>query len=281
MTCPQTAIPHIVARPFVGPGDADPDQGFDAGNDFQPDNPDFAVFNICDNTTLVKCHPCGAEPQAFHCFSAFRVFENTNAPFQPRAEPYIVDIIKCSDFDGFTPALPQYTNTLQILTEICNYASTNGLPAFVVKLVGNNGHSIPIFNISAGCTSIPNVPLTDEIFYTVFINGLPCKFISTTADPDIFNAALCLNNFNYSSILSTNTFAEIANQICASLPAGCPPASPDFEIILEEAILGQILFIAFVGGACIPTANIGLFAPGTYTIRFFNVGPIFKTFTIV
>jgi hypothetical protein len=281
MTCPQNAVPHVLARPFVGFGDSDPDQGFDSGNDFVANNPNFAVFNICDNTTLIKCIPCGAEPQAFHAFSAFRVFENTNAPFQPRVEPYIVDIIKCSDFAGFTPALAQYTNANQILAELCTYASTNSLPSFVVKLVGNNGHSVPIFNVPAGCTAIPNVPLTDQIFYTVFVNGLACKFISITADPNIFNAALCLNNFNYSSISSINSFAQIATLICSSLQAGCPPVGPDFEIVLIFGVFPLLSLLSFTGGVCVPTGNLGLFVAGTYTITIGAGGPVFKIFTTI
>lgn len=281
MTCPPNAVPHILARPFNGIGDSDPDEGFDIANDFQPDDSDFAVFNICDNTTLVKCQPCGALPQAYHAFNSFRVFENTNAPFQPRAEPYIVDIIKCSDFDGFTPALSQYTNALQILTEICNYATTNGLPAFVVKLVGNNGHSIPIFSVlSDGCPSIPNIPLTDEIFYTVFINGLPCKFISTTADPDIFKVALCISNFDFSSIRVGDTFAQISSLICASLQGGCPgPLSSNTQVLVQNALSGIVVLIIFnTTGLCGPDLAPNPFVAGSTTI--FVGSQIFKTFTI-
>lgn len=279
MACPQTAVPHILARAFTGPGDADPDQGFDVANDFQPDDPNFAVFNICDNTTLVKCPPCGAEPQAFHCFSAFRVFENTNAPFQPRAEPYIVDIIKCSDFDGFTPALPQYSNTLQIFTEICTYASTNGLPGFVVKLVGNNGHSIPIFSVlSDGCPSIPNVPLTDEIFYTVFINGFPCKIIRITADVDIFNIALCLNNFDYSSIGPSDTITQVSSLLCAFVETNCPTLNFNRNLTVQNGILTTVLLDFSIAGTCVPVVNANPFFSGPTTITFSLNNEIFKTF---
>lgn len=277
MACPQTAVPHILARAFTGPGDADPDQGFDVANDFQPDNPNFAVFNICDNTTLVKCPPCGAEPQAFHCFSAFRVFENTNAPFQPRAEPYIVDIIKCSDFDGFISNINTvYFNTSFLLADICQYATSTGLPPFTVKVVGNAAPIVPIKNVYSDCNSPP-------IFfglhvYTIFFNGLNCNKQFQGPSPNMLLLFDCLTGFDFSLITSSDTYMSLANDLCAHINSNCNSLlNRDLQVDLIDS--NGIVQLIDLSVGCVTTPVTTNFIVGqTYQIKI-NDG-LFKVFTV-
>jgi hypothetical protein len=285
MTCPPNAVPHILARPFNGIGDSDPDEGFDVDNDFQPDDPDFAVFNICDNTTLVKCQPCGALPQAYHAFNSFRVFENTNAPFQPRAEPYIVDIIKCSDFDGFTvPPFNNIINSQPIFFELCRYASSNGLQPFSVKLVSNPPFipSVPVFNVPTECNNIPNQLLQTATSYSILINGLNCNkgFTGATGLQDSI-VAVCLNEFfDFSTITSSTQYLILANNLCISIEDNCPDLLGDpVTINLIEPNGNIVVLLDLSSGSCVLTGLITTFVIGQiYTLTINN--SLYRIFTV-
>jgi hypothetical protein len=278
MTCPQNAVPHILARAFNGIGDSDPDEGFDPNNDFQPDDQDFEVFNICDNTTLVKCQPCGALPQAYHAFNSFRVFENTNAPFQPRAEPYIVDIIKCSDFDGFfSNNQTVYFNSAFLLADICQYATTNSLPPFTVKVVGSGGAPIvPIFNVYADCNALP-IFFVNRV-YTIFFNGLNCGKQFQGPSPNMLLLFECLTDFDFTSVTSSLTYQNLATQLCAFINANCVSLlNNDLQVDLIDSSGIVQLIVLTVG--CVTTPVTTNFVVGqTYQLKI-NDG-LFKIFTV-
>jgi len=253
--CHAHATPHVVGQVFV------------------TDNAEGGTLvDACDGRIIKPCLNCPEQPRAYHTYKDFKVFYNTNRPFEQVVSNFALNIINCSNFADFTMSSFQFNGAIAA-DDLCDYGNAQGLAPFSVKIrntgpSGVSGPSILAFNFPDDCSSIPSTPLDIDGNYTVFINGLDCgiRFQGPTALVADFN--ICLSTFEFFTTTTTMTYQDLAQAICVHIQDECDALQGNDIIVTLVDPANVVTTLVDLNGGCDTSTDTTNFTLGaTYEIR--------------
>lgn len=253
--CHVRATPHIPGQVFVS------------------DNPDgVTIVDVCDRAIIKPCVVCPTQMRAYHTYSAFKVYYNTNRPFEEVVSNFALNVINCSDFANFTTSTLQFDVAI-VADDLCAYGSSFGIPPFAVTIrhtgiSGVSGPNVLSFNAYTDCSSIPSVPTIADATYKVFINGLNCGITFEGATQIMFDLKQCLSFYQFFTTPAGSTYNTLAIALCAHITAMCNGIKGhDLQINLVDS-QGNVTMLVDLTGGCDVTTDTTTFVLGeTYDIR--------------
>jgi len=264
--CHVNATPHVVGQVFV------------------TDNAEGGTLvDACDGKIIKPCLNCPEQPRAYHNYNVFKVYENTNRPFEQVVSNFALNLLNCNNFADFI-VNPTEFDAKYVVLDLCAFASSRGIPPFQAKIrqspnaSGSTG--LFAFNVYTDCNSIPNLPLEIDQTYILYINGLNCNITFSGPTQNQSDLATCLDGFDYSVITSAFTYQFVASELCNVINSTCALFNVEpFQIDLMDS--SGIIAPTFMtlGSGCVTTSNTTSFVVGqTYYILI--DGAVYKEFTI-
>lgn len=262
--CHVQATPHVVGQVFV------------------TDNPDaVTLVDVCDGRIIKPCVKCPERPRAYYA-SSFKVYENTNRPYEEVVSNFALNLVNCNNFANFIINSTEF-DAKYVALDLCSYASANGIPPFQVKIraTGVSGSTGLInFNVYSDCSSIPSLPLTIDQPYAVYINGLNCGLTFSGPTQNQHDLAACLDIYDWASISSAFTYQFLATSLCSNINNNCAlfNVTPFTIDLMDSTGIISPTFMT-LGSGCSPTTNTTSFAVGS-TYYVLIDGAVYRQFTI-